>query len=320
MAATLSDGFDRRYLHEPLDLDLPVSMQMGAGAAYDKPAQYDKPARYDKPAQYAGARGPEVRGVPRVAPRSRELFRVGPPFGATVVRRALFTAHSQPVTPHLAARLDRGFELGDAGNWIGYKRNYFTLVLAFTFNDWDLEQFLAHSYYVETAHGRVPVRYFALSVRAQCSDPNVAISLVQHTPKRDKGPQYAVPAYAAVPGNLPDHQTVKLLCNKRNGSKLESLSKIFHYDERAAAPAVQHYPPERIVRVARFERIQFSASIRVRATHVNQKYYTLNVDLLAVVEGAEPVALALVELAPLLVRGRLPSSYLREKTSGFRAA
>ena len=298
----------------------------------------------------------------RVAPRSKNLFRVGPPFGATVQASPLFSnKKNTQITPRLSARLDRGFERGEAGNWIGYKRNYLTLVLAFEVPGCDLDSFLAQTYYVVKGARRMPVRYFALGVSARCSDASCAVSLVQHTPKRDKGPQYAVPIYAAVPGTLPDHKTVTLACNKRNRAKVDALDRVFLYRRATGStstedpmhpqdlysvnslgsvsgnsisesvsdsvsgsvsgnsdpPALRHYPPD-VVRVARFERIQFSASLRVKSTPVPQKYYTLTVKLLAVVADANPVVIASVELDPLLVRGRSPSSYAREKTSGFR--
>ena len=320
-----------------------------------------------------GARSLSPRS--RVAPRSKNLFRVGPPFGATIQASPLFSnSDNTQITPRLSARLDRGFERGEAGNWIGYKRNYLTLVLAFEVPGCDLDSFLAQTYYVVKGARRMPVRYFALGVSARCSDASCAVSLVQHTPKRDKGPQYAVPIYAAVPGTLPDHKTVTLACNKRNRAKVDALDRVFRYRRATSGststedpmhpqdlysessvsgnsisgnsisgnsisgnsisesvsesvsgsvsgksdpPALRHYPPD-VVRVARFERIQFSASLRVKSTPVPQKYYTLTVKLLAVVADANPVVVASVELDPLLVRGRSPSSYAREKTSGFR--
>lgn len=273
----------------------------------------------------------------KVAPRSKDLFRVGPPFGITNIHRPLFCASTkEQIFPELESRIDRGFELGEAGNWIGYKRNYFTMVLTFNFRGWNLDRFTENQYEVLDKNDpsrRLPVRYFALSVLAKCSDPEVSIGLVQHTPKRDKGPQYSPPVYPAVPGNLPDHQTVKASCNKRNQKKIQTLGRIFsfdrtdYYDKNAMDPAkdrsvLSGYPSDEITRVARFERIQFTASIRVKqANHNIHKYFTLNVELLAIVEDADrtlQIPVASCGSAPLLIRGRSPSNYPREKTSGYR--
>lgn len=273
----------------------------------------------------------------KVAPRSKDLFRVGPPFGITNIHRPLFCAATkEQIFPEMESRIDRGFELGEAGNWIGYKRNYFTMVLTFNFRGWNLDKFTENQYAILDKNDpscQLPVKYFALSVLAKCSDPEVSIGLVQHTPKRDKGPQYSPPVYPAVPGHLPDHQTVKASCNKRNQKKIQTLGRIFRFN-RADYYAINHmdpkkdksvlsgYPTDEITRVARFERIQFTASIRVKQTTTDiHKYFTLNVELLAVVDDGErtlQIPVASCGSAPLLIRGRSPSNYPREKTSGYR--
>lgn len=278
--------------------------------------------------------------TPKVAPRCKDLFRVGPPFGSTQLHRLVYCgATAKQVIPELQSRIDRGFELGEAGNWIGYKRNYFTMVLTFTFQNWDLSMFAEHQFYLvdETdSSRRLPVKYFALGVVAKCSDPGVSIGLVQHTPKRDKGPQYEPPVYPAVlGGELPDHLTVKASCNKRNQKKIQTLRQIFGFDRdqfyqehnvdgHKFQSILRGYPEGSIARVARFERLQFTASIRVKQPNNNKtKYFTLNAELLAFVEDGDdvqPVTVASCASAPLLVRGRSPSKYPKEKTSGYRDA
>lgn len=273
----------------------------------------------------------------KVAPRSEDLYRIGPPFGATHIHRPVYCVSSnEQLFPQIDCRLDRGFELGEAGNWIGYKRNYFTMVLAFTFHNWSMDAFVENKYEVmdkNDPENRLQVSHFVLSVLAKCSDPEIQIGLVQHTPKRDKGPQYKPPVYPAVPGNLPDHQTVKASSNKRNMKKVRTLSRIFsfdraaYYSENSMDPQkdqsiLRGYPSDVISRVARFERIQFSASIRVKQKSNNvHKFFTLIVELSAVVNDENRtllVPVASCSSAPLLVRGRSPSNYPRDKTSGYR--
>lgn len=273
----------------------------------------------------------------KVAPRSKDLYRIGPPFGATNIHRPVYCVSSnEQVFPQIDCRLDRGFELGEAGNWIGYKRNYFTMVLAFTFHNWSMDAFVENRYQVmdkNNPENRLQVSHFVLSVLAKCSDPEVQIGLVQHTPKRDKGPQYKPPVYPAVPGSLPDHQTVMASSNKRNTKKIRTLSRIFSFDRAAYytennmdpqkdQSILRGYPSDVISRVARFERIQFSASIRVKQKSNNvHKFFTLIVELSAVVSDEDRtlvVPVASCSSAPLLVRGRSPSNYPREKTSGYR--
>lgn len=282
-------------------------------------------------------------GTRKVAPRSSDLFRVGPQFGATRQHREIYCKHlgGMEVTPVVEARIDRGFEIGENGNWIGYKRNYFTLVSAFHLEDFDYDKFLQTKFYTVEKGGaaggapptKVDISYFAIRLVAKCSDDDVSISLIQHTAKRDKGPQFPPPIYPAVPGDLPDHETVKSSCNKRNGNKIENMNKIFYFDrlehysenglDAMKDPLVlKNYPSDSIAKVARFERIQFTSSIRVKSTTVNLRYFTLNVELLGIVEDEEmqiqPVLLSSIETPPLIIRGRSPSNYHKDKTSGYR--
>lgn len=275
-------------------------------------------------------------GKPKVAPRSVDLFRVGPPFSETMEHSPIFRADThERLNPHIEARIDRGFELAGSGNWIGYKRNYFTLVVAFDLG-LDFSTFSNTKFYTARSSAvgteNLPIKYFALNIEAKCSEPEAQVSLVQHTPKRDKGPQNPPPIFPAVPGRLPDHQTVKESCNKRNDTKLELMNKIFNFDrdeyytlqrlnQHSDPSVLGNYPQSKIAKVARFERIQFTKSIRTKVTTMQHKYFTLHAELVEVVENGQHqqhVVLASSKTPGLLVRGRSPSKYHNEKTSGYR--
>ena len=305
----------------------------------------------------------------KVAPRSSDLVRVGPPFSISKQHQPVYCVGTDmPVTPLLHARIDRGFEMGETGSWIGYKRNYFTLVASFTLQDFDFEKFIGNKFYTydkvnnkvngfpphhpshpqnqpqnhpghphHNQHAgelRVPISYFAIRLVAKCSDEDVAISLIQHTAKRDKGPQFPPPIYPAVPSELPDHETVKVSCNKRNNNKIETMNKIFYFDRGnyyqeynldsyKDQSILKSYPSQSISKVARFERIQFTSSIRVKSTNTTARYFTLHVELLGIIEDEDlqiqPILLSSIESPPLIVRGRSPSSYHKDRTSGYRA-
>ncbi|KAG7194525.1 uncharacterized protein KQ657_004740 [Scheffersomyces spartinae] len=297
----------------------------------------------------------------KVAPRSADLFRVGPHFLETRHHQDIYCkANDMDVTPILQARIDRGFEMGENGTWIGYKRNYFTLVASFHLENFDFDRFIMNKYYTYEKHGKhtqhhhihglhphhmhnggnggpgeskVEISYFAIRLVAKCSDDDVAISLVQRTPKRDKEPQFPPPIYPAVPAELPDHETVKASCNKRNGSKIENMNKVFYFDrgdyygkngldQLKDMTILKNYPSDSIARVARFERIQFTSSIRIKATSVNSRYFTLHVELLGILEDEDlqiqPILLSSIETPPLIIRGRSPSNYHKDRTSGYR--
>lgn len=274
----------------------------------------------------------------KVAPRSSNLFRVGPTFSDTRHHQDIYCKRNDiGVNPELHARIDRGFEMGENGTWIGYKRNYFTLVAAFSFENFDFNRFINNKFYTFEKSGvgetKVEINYFAVRLVAKCSDEDVSISLIQHTAKRDKGPQFPPPIYPGVPGDLPDHETVKLSCNKRNGSKIENMNKVFYFDRREYynnlqmdamkdSSILKNYPSDSIARVARFERIQFTSSIRVKSSSINTRYFTLHVELLGIIEDEDmqiqPILLSSIESPPLIIRGRSPLNYHKDRTSGYR--
>ena len=279
----------------------------------------------------------------KVAPRSSDLFKIGPQFSETRHHQDIYCKRNDmDVNPILEARIDRGFEVGENGTWIGYKRNYFTLVAAFSFENFSLDRFIQNRFYTyekaskngeSVGENKVEISYFAIRLVAKCSDDDVSISLVQHTAKRDKGPQFPPPIYPAVPGNLPDHDTVRASCNKRNGSKIENMNKVFYFDRAAYYDhtnldtfkddsVLKNYPSDSIAKVARFERIQFTSSIRLKSTSINSRYFTLHVELLGIVENEDaqiqPLLLSSIETPPLIIRGRSPSNYHKDRTSGYR--
>ncbi|KAM9931743.1 hypothetical protein OXX80_008612 [Metschnikowia pulcherrima] len=272
----------------------------------------------------------------QTAPRSKNIYRVGPPFVPTILHQVLFCeATNEQVVPVMTSRIDRGFELGEMGNWIGYKRNYVTLVSTFTFHGWSFDRTMKGKYYVlDDDNNKVRIRYFAFAISVKCNDPEVKVGLVQHTPKRDKGPKYNTPIYPGVPGgSLPDHQTVKLSSNKKNGNRVARMRQIFSFDRREFYRSDNHlnhseqsllkaYPCDLLAKVALFERIQFTKSLRVENTGSISKYFTISVELLGIPyckDGLrEHFVLATSDTVPLLVRGRSPSKYPGERTSGFR--
>ena len=130
----------------------------------------------------------------KVAPRSSDLFKVGPQFSETRHHQDIYCkSNDMDVNPILGARIDRGFEMGETGTWIGYKRNYFTLVSSFTFENFDFERFLHNKFYPyeklsrsSVGENKVEISYFAIRLVAKCSDDDVSISLIHQTPKRHK--------------------------------------------------------------------------------------------------------------------------------------
>lgn len=277
---------------------------------------------FETPMSDVGPDSPVIESDKKLAPRSSNQFRVGPPFVSTTTVRPIYNETlGAEMTPKISARLDRGFNLIE-GQWIGYKRNYFTLVAAFCFSDLPLDICSTSALlYVAADDTHHPLLYFKLRLVSTCpEDAATLVTLVQHTAKRDKGPQFSPPVYNAIPGKLPGHQVMKLVANIRNGDKILRCNRLFnlpHLERRQLAAScggeciLATYPESKeVALVARYERIQFlsSAAGGRKQSSTNNKYYTLEVQLLGVTSEDE-VVLAYSQTPPLIVRGRSPSNY-----------
>lgn len=258
--------------------------------------------------------GPPAEPGEKVAPRSRFQYKVGPPFMETTVIKPLYSASSnRNVEPTLTARIDRGFDLV-AGRWIGYKRNYFSLVAAFELGGSSELSHLQHNLvYVDGDNGRDFVRHFALLLGCTCSCHEIDPVIVQHTAKRDRGPVGEPTVFVAVPGMLPTHCTIRDLSNIRNTAKIRDFENMLFADRSirtAAAPnsTLASYPDTRIAKVARYERMQFSTNSSPKRFDVAGEFF-IHVTLLATLRSGETVPVASISTVPLVVRGRSPSSY-----------
>lgn len=303
----------------------------------------------------------EISEVKKVAPRSSELFRIGPQFSEPEIHEKVYNQLTgEKVNLKLQARIDRGFELTEDNIWLSYKRNYITLVTSFDIEGYELNDFIGNKFVlnskttakdessstelpsskrrklamenkneqvdeVDTVTGTpMEISYFAIRLVAKCSNDDVSITLVQHTSKRDKGPQHPPPIFPSIPGALPTHEVIKASTNKRSGPKVNTFNKMFMFDRNeyysshnidlsSDKSILKNYPTESIARVARFERIQFGTSIRNAST--GKRFYNLCVELLGIVEdGAsiQPILLASITSPDLVVRGRSPGNYKKK--------
>ncbi|KAI8988189.1 hypothetical protein BDF20DRAFT_310852 [Mycotypha africana] len=224
-------------------------------------------------------------GTPYTAPaiiRSKrgrsDLFsnELGPFFSSTKPADNLYASdRSTLLNVRIQAKMDRGFFLAD-NDWTCYRRNYFQVSGAFSIHG-------LNQYYVEQEpHCLVqvdnifyPVHHFSMNISARVSNSDKKIELVQHTPKRDKGPQTTPMPKLVVPGgNL-------------------SMSSV------GASQTI-----------VTFERIQFkTATANNGKRRAAQQYYVCIVDLYAEIEGNQRVKVASCQSAPLVVRGRSPGHY-----------
>ena len=255
----------------------------------------------------------------KVAPRSGLQFKVGPDFERTVSHKPIYVdSVCEEVIPLLQARIDRGFEFCN-GEWIGYKRNYFTLVACFNFENFSPATFFGDKFYTfDEEDEKRYIKCFAIRLVSTCPEDNSEVSLVQHTAKRDRGPQYQPPAYPSVPGYLPSHSVIKQTSNIRNCDKIDQYNKIFFVDHSqleniSENSILNSYPEGKIATVARYERIQFSTSINYRKPTTVNRHFILKVELLGVLDDGKHNVMASCETQPLVVRGRSPSNYQMSK-------
>ncbi|KAI9785305.1 MAG: hypothetical protein M1839_000322 [Geoglossum umbratile] len=234
----------------------------------------------------------------------------GPPLEATLVLHRIASADGHNVQPEIHARIDKGFFLADQ-DWTCYRRNYFSVACSYS-----LRPPVVSTLFLNR-NSAVPenIIAFAMSISAVVDGSGgKAIELVQHTPKRDKGPQgkpdrvKLSPQPAAALGAFPGLPTVSnpLL----SGSQVPGQQE---YEQSYSQQSQQQQT------VANFDRIQFkSATANNGKRRAAQQYYHLIVELYAEIGGHPSNTLGpdgrLVKVAtrisaPMVVRGRSPGHY-----------
>ncbi|KAF9897468.1 hypothetical protein BX616_005543, partial [Lobosporangium transversale] len=174
----------------------------------------------------------------------------------------------------IAAKIDRGFFLA-ANDWTCYRRNYFQLSAAFSISGLDPAIHPEVPCLLDRNGELLSVRAFSVCIGARIQSGDKVIELVQHTPKRDKGPQITPrPTLIRAGGDLSLNSS---------GSNPN---------------------------VVTFERVQFkTATANNGKRRAAQQYYQVHVDLFAELDNGDLVLVATSVSAPLVVRGRSPGHY-----------
>ncbi|KAF9152003.1 hypothetical protein BGX20_005261 [Mortierella sp. AD010] len=174
----------------------------------------------------------------------------------------------------ISAKIDRGFFLA-GGDWTCYRRNYFQLSASFSIKGLDSPNEPEVPCLLQRNGELATVRAFLICIGAQIQNGEKVIELVQHTPKRDKGPQITPrPTHIRAGGDLN-------LCS--SGSSPNVIT---------------------------FERVQFkTATANNGKRRAAQQYYQVHVDLFAELDNGDLVLVANAFSAPLVVRGRSPGHY-----------
>lgn len=255
----------------------------------------------------------------RPAPRSLNQFKIGPPFSSTNSLLHIYSLNGTIVKPVINARSDRGFDI-EGDTWIGYKRNYFALVACFHFSGLPVTICSSESFYIKDRHEQKhQVTCFKLGLFDYSFDMGESGKfLVQHTSKRDKGPQFLPPVYNIVPGALPLHGFMKLIANVRNPERVhECYEQFFLTKEEKESfsedSVMAKYPPgAQIARVARYERMQFLNPNKHFVLGTNRQFL-LVIRLICELENGDSVIAATTETPCLNIRGRSPVNYAMEE-------
>lgn len=174
------------------------------------------------------------------------------------------------------SKMDRGFFLAD-NDWTCYRRNYFQISSVFSVHGFN------HYYSVNEPHVLVKdndgamynVQRFLLGVSARVANSEKEIELIQHTPKRDKGPQYRPKPKPITPGG---NLSMSSVANNQN--------------------------------IVTFERVQFkTATANNGKRRAAQQYYICIIELFAETDRGQLIKVGSCQSAPLVVRGRSPGHY-----------
>jgi meiosis-specific transcription factor NDT80 len=240
-----------------------------------------------------------------------------PPF-STQENYGTITSEGATIIPNIDAKIEKGFFLSSDRVWTCYRRNYFAVNVSFGLTPWTPNARL----YLDQGNGKPQEQIQSMAVSLAAAVDGTAgktIELIQHTPKRDKGPQLPMKKELLAPnppGKSHDH----------SGYGLSN----FHQPPSAPGPQLplqadsdssQQYSPASHASsnsLHAFERIQFkSATANNGKRRAQQQYYHLIVELWANIQNARDQEPRWVKVAakmshPVVVRGRSPSHYQNE--------
>ncbi|KAI4245962.1 MAG: hypothetical protein L6R40_002178 [Gallowayella cf. fulva] len=223
----------------------------------------------------------------------------------------LVAANGTPVQVDIQAKIDKGFFKTDS-DWTCYRRNYFSVACSYTLNP--------HNTKMETLCVRrsradpnpVTVQSFAIGISARIdSEEGKQIDLVQHTPKRDKGPTSAPEKTKLLPHTGP----YSIYSEHVGGlSPRSGLSSDYETAYAPTSPSSQQSQT-----VATFDRIQFkNATANNGKRRAAQQYFHIVVELFAETANSQSAEGQWIKVAsrisaPMVVRGRSPGHYADDR-------
>jgi meiosis-specific transcription factor NDT80 len=230
-----------------------------------------------------------------------------PPFEQTQTSVPIMDAQGSQVFAELHAKIDKGFFKADQ-DWTCYRRNYFSVACSYSLKPPYTPG--SDTLFIQRANGtsREPLRALAICITARVSgDDARPIDLVQHTPKRDKGPLGRPQKIRLMP--CPSGSS-GVYSEPSGPSPSSQLSPDYESSYGASSPNSQQTPT-----LASFDRIQFkNATANNGKRRAAQQYFHIVVELFAEVPGRESTETQWTKVAsrtsaPMVVRGRSPGHY-----------
>ncbi|KAM0328138.1 hypothetical protein ACHAQA_005544 [Verticillium albo-atrum] len=220
---------------------------------------------------------------------------------------------TMPVKIEIQGNIDKGFFQSDC-EWTCYRRNYFSCICSYSLSPYYPTQPLQYQHI--GSKQSYTVFGFAMSISAVVSDNDShTIELVQHTPKRDKGPIARPDKIRLLPKPPPAaHHPLGLYGHDAGGG---GPSRVGYGESYSGGHSGGHSGGEGYQTEHTFERIQFKqATANNGKRRAAQQYYHLLVELWADV-GAQAtdkfVRIAYRKSAKMIVRGRSPGHYQGER-------
>lgn len=255
-----------------------------------------------------------------------------PPFAAQEDFHDIL-CNGQAVKPTIEANIEKGFFYSNDQCWTCYRRNYFSVQCSYTLTPHLGNQTL----FLSRAGGRGQEQIQAMAMTLSAAVDGATgktIELIQHTPKRDKGPQTAIQMTKLAPtppggkfAQLADHSYSHGLASYGHSTASGAVPQPSPYlplqnaqDQPAERDQTGYANQDRSPSAHQhtFERIQFkSATANNGKRRAQQQYYHLIVELYADVrtdssKNANWVKIAQRASSPVVVRGRSPSHYSNE--------
>ena len=229
-----------------------------------------------------------------------------PPFEPTESFLQLGDSSGRPVQTEIHAKIDKGFFRADQ-DWTCYRRNYFSVACSYGLESGRSEVDHERVHLNRSGQPERILGFFMCIAAKVDGEDGKAIELVQHTPKRDKGPMTQPEKRELKPnpsGNLGLYSSPGF----GSGSNLAA-----DYDSSYLGPQQENQS------VTTFERIQFKkATANNGKRRAAQQYFHIVVELFAKVykgKGSESeyVKIAHRVSAQMVVRGRSPGHYQDER-------